>query len=240
MPPLSLFVLAGLGWAIRKKRPVLGRWLIGSSVALLFLLSVPLVSAALTRSLQRVEVLNLERLPAGPQAIVILGADFSPLAPEYGGATVGMMTLERLRYGAALARNTGLPVLTAGGPSREGVRPIAEHMKDTLEVDFGIPVTWTESRSNNTRENLRYAAELLRPGDDDGIRHIYLVSHVWHLPRARGAAERAGFIVTPAGTGYRAWPPAKLGSALPSARGLRESSWAIHEWIGRLWYALTR
>ena len=240
MPPLSLFVLAGVGWLIRKKRPVLARWMIATAVVLLFVLSVPLVSAALTRSLQRTEVLNLERLPAGPQAIVVLAADFNALAPEYGGATVGMMTLERLRYAATLARTTGLPVLTAGGPSREGVRPMGTHMQETLETDFGIPVRWAETRSSNTRQNLRFAAELLRPDEPDGIRHIYLVTHAWHIPRARFAAESAGFIVTPAGTGYRAWPPAKPTSALPSARALRESTWAVHEWIGRLWYALTR
>lgn len=240
IPPLSLFVMAGLGWLVRKRRPVLGRWLIAGAVVLLYVLSVPLVSASLTRSLQRIPALDLHHLLAGPQAIVVLGADFAALAPEYGGATVGMMTLERLRYAATLHRATGLPILTCGGPSREGVRPMAFHMRETLETDFGVPVEWTEPASRNTRENLRGAAEILRPRDDDGLRHVYLVTHVWHLPRARFAAEAAGFVVTPAGTGYSAWPPVKPGSFLPSARALRESSWAVHEWIGRLWYVLTR
>jgi len=240
MPPLSLFVLAGLGWVVRKRRPVLARWMIAAAVALLYVLSVPLVSAALARSLQRVEVLNLERLPAGPQAIVVLAADFNALAPEYGGATVGMLTLERLRYTAKLQRASGLPVLAAGGPSREGVRPMAFHMQETLEQDFNVPVRWAEARSRTTRENLMLAAELLRPEEPDGFRHIYLVTHAWHMPRARFSAALAGFIVTPAATGFRPWPPQKIASALHSASALRESSWAVHEWIGRLWYALTR
>jgi uncharacterized SAM-binding protein YcdF (DUF218 family) len=240
IPPLSLFLLAGLGWLVRKRWPVLARWLIGTAVALLYVLSVPLVSAALARSLQRIPALDLHHLPAGPQAIVVLGADFSAMAPEYGGATVGMMTLERLRYAAVLHRATGLPVLTCGGPPLEGVRPLAFHMAETLEQDFATPVEWIESGSATTRENLRGAAELLNPRATGGVRRIYLVTHVWHLPRARFSAEAEGFVVTPAGTGYRAWPPAKPASLLPSARALRESAWAVHEWIGRLWYLLTR
>lgn len=197
IPPLSLFLLAGLGWLVRKRWPVLARWLIGTAVALLYVLSVPLVSAALARSLQRIPALDLHHLPAGPQAIVVLGADFSAMAPEYGGATVGMMTLERLRYAAVLHRATGLPVLTCGGPPREGLRPLAFHMAETLENDFATPVEWIESGSATTRENLRGAAELLNPRATGGVRQIYLVTHVWHLPRAllgrgRGLRRHAG------------------------------------------------
>jgi hypothetical protein len=34
---------------------------------------------------------------------------------EYGGDTLGRLTLERVRYGARVAKKTGLPVLVAGG-----------------------------------------------------------------------------------------------------------------------------
>jgi uncharacterized SAM-binding protein YcdF (DUF218 family) len=236
LPPLSLFVLGALGFAVRKKRPVLGKILMSAAVGLLFLLCLPVVAAALAISLQTIDALDPEQLPEGPQAVVVLGCDFYPHAPEYGGSTVGMLSLERSRYGAFLARQTGLPVMTTGGRMRKGERPIAEFMQDVLETDFGVEVRWTETRSFNTRENVQFAAEILAP---EGVERIFLVTHAWHMPRAVAAAEAAGFEVTPACTSYRSWPPVKPSSALPSARALRESTWALHEWIGRVWYALT-
>ena len=52
------------------------------------------------------------------QAIVILGGGVRRNAPEYGGDTVGRLTLDRVRYGAFVARATGLPVLVTGGVVR--------------------------------------------------------------------------------------------------------------------------
>ena len=50
-----------------------------------------------------------------PMAIVILGGGVRRHAAEYGGDTLGQLTLERVRYGARVARLTGLPVLVSGG-----------------------------------------------------------------------------------------------------------------------------
>jgi uncharacterized SAM-binding protein YcdF (DUF218 family) len=108
-------------------------------------------------------------------------------------------------------------------------------MAETLERDFGIAARWTETRSANTRENLAFAAELL---EEEGIESIFLVTHAWHVPRAAAAARAAGLAPIPAPTAFVAWPPLKPSSFLPSAHALRESSWALHEWIGRAWYAL--
>jgi uncharacterized SAM-binding protein YcdF (DUF218 family) len=235
LPPLSLFVLGAIGFALRKKRPRLGRALMGAAALLLFLLCLPVVAAALVMSLQTIDALDPDHLPEGPQAIVVLGSDFYPHAPEYGGSTVGMLSLERVRYGAFLARETGLPVMTTGGRMRKGERPLADLMQEVLVTDFGVEVRWAERRSFNTRQNVQFAAEILRP---EGIERIFLVTHAWHMPRAAAAAEAAGFEVVPACTSYRSWPPVKPSSFLPSSRALRESTWALHEWIGRVWYGL--
>ncbi len=236
MPPLSLFVLGAVGAVVHKKRPRLGKTLIGTAVVGLFVLSLPIVSAALTRALQRGEALDFDQLPAGPRAIVVLGADFHPHAPEYGGSTVGMLSLERLRFTARLARRTGLPVLTTGGAQAENARPLATHMAETLAEDFGVETRWVETRSRTTRENVRFAKEIL---EAEGIASVYLVTHAWHMPRALHETEAAALDAVPAATLFRGWPAAKVSSYLPSARALRESSWALHEWIGRAWYALT-
>src|SRR5690606_32234594 len=49
------------------------------------------------------------------QAIVVLGGGVQAQAPEYGEAQPGPHTLQRLRYGAWLARQTGKPLGFAGG-----------------------------------------------------------------------------------------------------------------------------
>jgi uncharacterized SAM-binding protein YcdF (DUF218 family) len=58
------------------------------------------------------------------------------------------------------------------------------------------------------------------------------------MPRARAAFEAAGIAVVPAPTAFRARAPLAPMSFVPSARALRESQWAFHEWIGRAWYAI--
>jgi uncharacterized SAM-binding protein YcdF (DUF218 family) len=235
VPPAALLVAAGAGWLLRRKRPRLGATLIAGSVAAFVLLSMPFVAALLLGSLQD------EAAPAAPDprcgAIVVLAADASLVAPEHGGPTCGPMTLERVRYAARLARETGTPVLVSGGPPRAGVRSHAEMMKDVLERELGVAVRWTEGRSGDTRDNARMSAEILAR---EGIGRAYLVTHAWHVPRARAELRHARIEVVAAPTGFRAPPTFELGAFVPTAKALRESSWAFHEWIGRAWYALTR
>jgi uncharacterized SAM-binding protein YcdF (DUF218 family) len=235
MPPLSLFVLGAAGLCVHPKRPRLGKTLMFVAAALLVALSLPVVSAALIRGLQSRSALDLEHLPEGPQAIVVLAGDFNAFAPEYGGSTVGMLTLERVRYAALLAHRTALPVLSAGGPPREGFEPLSVAMQRVLESELDTDVRWTERASRTTRENVAHAREILSA---EGINRIYLVTHSWHMPRAAKAARAAGFEVIPAPTSFLAWPRARV-ALVPSAKALRQSSWALHEWIGRAWYALT-
>ncbi|HVS12088.1 MAG TPA: YdcF family protein [Planctomycetota bacterium] len=234
LPPLSLFALAAVGALLLRRKRKLGWGLIAAAAGLLLVFCTPLVAAALLRSLQR-EV-EPWRGAAGAGAIVVIGGDFSFWAPEYGGESVGPLTLERLRYAAHLARASALPILVSGGPPKRGSCSIAAAMKQALEEDFAVEVRWVEPRSGTTRDNAQLSAQILR---EHGVARIALVTQAWHMPRARSAFERAGIEVVPAPTGFRGWPDLSLSSVLPSARALRESAWAVHEWGGRLWYALS-
>lgn len=235
MPPLSLFALAAIGWMLRKRRRKLARGLMVGSASALVLMCVPWVAATLLRSLQSYPALDTEHLDKSAQAIVVLGGDVNPYAPEYGGPTVGALSLERLRYAAFLSRASGLPVLVSGGVTQRGAPPLAEMMERALEREFRVEVRWVEKLSGNTRANAERSAELLK---SDKVTRVFLVTHAWHMPRAKAAFEAAGLEVVPAPTAFRAWPRFSVGSFLPSARSLRESEWALHEWIGRAWYAL--
>ena len=71
------------------------------------------------------------------------------------------------------------------------------------------------------------------------MRRCYVVTHAWHMPRALAAFEAAGLEPVPAPTVFRAGPRAHVTEVLPSAKALRETQLAAHEWIGRVFYALT-
>jgi uncharacterized SAM-binding protein YcdF (DUF218 family) len=236
MPPTSLIALALAGGALHKRRPKVARRMWLASAALAMLLALPYVGGWLLFGLQRVEALPAGEPIPPAQAIVVISAEHNPAGPEYGGPTVGPMTLERLRYAANLALRTDLPIACSGGIPRRGHPPMAKLMREALEGEFGVEVKWLEERSANTRENARYTAELLRPL---GIERILLVTHAWHQPRAAAQFRAAGFEVIPAPTGFRVRPALEVSSFVPGARAFRESCWALHEWVGRAWYGLS-
>ena len=232
LPPLNLLVLSVVGTLLLGRRPRLGRGLIALSLTLLYALSTPVCADRLLGLLERHA--GPAKLGQNAGAIVVLGGGTYSNAPEYGGDTVSILALERLRYGARLYRETGKPLLVTGG-SPEGGAAEGALMKNTLEQDFRVPVRWTETASLNTRENAIFSARMLK---QSGINTIYLVTQAWHMPRARREFERAGLRVIPAGTGFTTHKELGTMDFLPRAKDLLKSYYAIHEGIGWVWYSL--
>jgi len=168
------------------------------------------------------------------QAIVVLGGGTYFHAPEYGGDTVGSRTLVRLRYAAHLHRTLGKPVLVAGGAPEGGPVPEAENMKRALQRDFNVPTQWVENDSHNTFENARMGRDQLK----STVQQIYLVTHAWHMPRAKLAFEHVGFTVIPAPTGYIGSFELTVLDFLPDAVALSDSSLFFREVAGIAWYRL--
>jgi uncharacterized SAM-binding protein YcdF (DUF218 family) len=194
---------------------------------------MPWMSRALLQTLESARDDPLRSAPA--QAIVVLGGGQYHDAPEYADNTVNEATLARLRYAAFLQRKTGKPLLVSGG-SPEGSRSSeAQVMKAVLENEFGTPVAWAETASNNTLENARASRVLLAPL---GINRVYLVTHAWHMPRAQGVFAQAGFEVVPAPTGFSTNFRSTPLDFLPHANALRDSSRFFHEILGLLWYRI--
>lgn len=233
LPPLDLLLIGAFGLWLLRARPRLGRSLIALALAGLCLLSLPVVADRLLAWLEPYPALDASRLPHA-DAIVILGAGTYFDAPEYGGDTINGLALQRLRYGARLARQTGLPILVTGG-SPAGGQPEGRLMQAALEQDFGVTVRWVETHSRTTWNNAHNSRRLLQPF---GIRRIYLVTHAWHLPRAVYAFERAGFEVIPAGTIYSLARNTRPVDFIPHPRALQSSYFALHEGIGLIWYWL--
>jgi len=132
LPPAGPLLLALLGLALLKVRPRVGRIFLLAGLASLWLLSTPLVSDALTGLVEVYPPLDF-RQAADAQAIVILGGGGQrPFAPEYQGPAAEPLLLERLSYGAYVAKKTGLPVLVTGFSIE------ARAMHDSLQRNFGV------------------------------------------------------------------------------------------------------
>jgi uncharacterized SAM-binding protein YcdF (DUF218 family) len=238
LPPGANIVLVLAALVIWPRARVLAALLITVSFASLVLLSTPRFADVLFEGLETYE----PRLPGAVAAdtigaIVVLGGGSSGNAPEYGGQTISHGTLVRVRYAAKLQRETGLPILVSGGSVFGGTTPEAVLMRDALEDDFNAPVRWLEDRSRTTAENAKLTAELLTR---EGITAILLVTHAMHMPRAVEAFEKQGVRVYPAPTGFRfnVRKNAAVLDWLPSAGALEKSQTALHEYLGRLWYAI--
>lgn len=236
LPPLSLLMLALLGAWLASRRRVAGRALIGIAAILLLALSTQAGSRLLVASLENTSLPLADPLQSGAEAIVVLGGGRLYNAPEDAGRDQpSSATLIRLRHGARLHRLTGLSVLVSGGAPDTTGESEAALMARVMRDDFGVPVRWLEQTSDNTAENARHAAQQLSQAD---IQRILLVTDAIHMPRAKRAFASAGFDVVVAPTRFLGRRPMDIASLIPKASELENSSYAIHEWIGMIWYRI--
>jgi uncharacterized SAM-binding protein YcdF (DUF218 family) len=238
LPPGGNIVLGIAGLLLWRRARVLAAILMTVSLASLLVLSTPRVVDALYQGLESFEPLTPGVAVADEiGAIVVLSGGRNGNAREHGGETVSHRTLVRLHYGARLQRQTGLPLLVSGGSVFGDSTPEAALMGKVLEEDFNVPVRWLENRSRTTAENAQFTAQLLA---GEGVTAILLVTHAMHMPRAAEAFEAQGVRVYAAPTGFRFSGRAGAGVLdwLPSADSLDKSRTALHEYLGRLWYAI--
>ena len=178
-------------------------------------------------------------LPAGQTVIVVLGGGRSRVA-EYPETTLSTLSMERLRYGVWLSRQTGLPLAFSGGLSPGSVDGPSEAALATriARDEFRHPLRWAEERSRDTHENALRMVDLLR---DQGVGRLVLVTHDLHMPRSlahfRQARDAAGlrFEIVPAPTGmpYRVHDRG-LVDFYPTPGGIARFRYAVREWLGIL------
>ncbi len=235
LPPAGPLLLALFGLLLPGRRRLAGAIVILLGIATLWFLSCNAVGLGLARTLlPQVAPVNVRGAElANVQAIVILGGGVIGQAPEYGGPRPSAVSLERIRYGARLARQTGKPLAFAGGVGWSsvgtGIAAEADVARGMLKGDYGLELRWADDHSRDTAENARRMADAMR---GDKIQRIALVTHAWHMPRARAAFEQAGFQVTPAPTGFPTARDRTLLEWLPSAHGLDLSRSVLREWLG--------
>jgi uncharacterized SAM-binding protein YcdF (DUF218 family) len=202
----------------------------------LFALCTEIGANLLVRPLENLTTPLASSSDTRAQAIVVLAAGRLEHAAEYGGKDIpDYIALGRLRYAAKLQHETGLPILVSGGNvAADGARESkADAMANALRDDFVTPVRWLEGESENTAENARFSARILR---QDGVHRILLVTDAMHMPRAKMVFAQNGFDVVAAPTLFFGFEHPVPLDFLPSAEGLRRSYYAIYEWIGLVWY----
>ncbi len=236
LPPMSLLVLGVAGLLLARRRRKLGLFVTVLSVLLLVGLSTPAGSGLLVKPLEASFIPVPDPKGSAAQAIVVLGGGRDILSPEDADRDrPSMASLMRLRHGARLQRQTGLPLLVSGGNPDGRGESEGVVMARSLDEDFRVKVRWVEDTSENTAQNARFAAVMLR---EAGVRRILLVTDAIHMKRAQQMFLRTGLEVVPAPTGFKKLGPVSIASFIPSAGALADSHYAIHEAIGLVWYRL--
>lgn len=223
LPPAGPLLIGIFGLFLLERRPRPARACLVLALGSLWLLSTPLVSDALTGLAESYPPLDL-RAAAGAQAIVILGGggqrDF---APEYGGPAADPLLLERLSYGAYVARKTGLPILVTGFHNE------AAAMRATLLRNFEIDPRWVDDQSYDTFENASNSVRLLKAG---GVHRIILVTHATHMRRSINEFAAAGAEVVAAPVGMLARRESGISRFVPNPAALLRAHYAIYELLG--------
>lgn len=238
LPPTGAIPLLLLAWWLRQRR----RWLSGSlfaaGILALWVGSTELGALWLQHRLlgtqQAVDVQRLKREPQDHSVIVVLGAGGRRLMPEYGTAQLKTLSIERLRYGIWLSRETKIPMLFTGGEVRNsGEQQWTEAglAARTAEQEFGFQITWREDQASDTRENASFSAAMLR---DKSIRRVILVTHDVHMHRAIRAFREAlpadvELIAAPLGLPLEGYEWRDL---LPSQDGTARARYLGYEWLG--------
>jgi uncharacterized SAM-binding protein YcdF (DUF218 family) len=223
LPPMGPLLLALLGLALLRARPTIARICLGTGLGSLLLLSTPIVADGLTGLAERYPPLDFHQANTA-QAIVILGGGgWRKLAPEYQGPAAEPRMLERLSYGAYVAKKTNLPILVTGYAIE------AQAMHATLQRNFGIEPRWVDDAAYDTFQNARNSARILAAAN---VHRIVLVTSATHMRRSVHEFTDAGLDVVPAPAGMLASPDETLLRYIPSAEALLRSQIALYELIG--------
>ncbi len=242
LPPGGLLILLLIGWFFARR--FFGRVLILLATLTLYLLSTPVGLGWLAAQLETIPAATIEQLKQSrAEAILILMADMRRVNPELGGSpALSALSLERLDWGLALHRKTGLPIVLSGGSVKGDTPPLAELGKAWLQERAGVTPAAVETASRDTWENAHNSAETLR-----GLKfeRVLLVTHAFHMPRALLSMQATGIDAVPASFAFEHIPaemqlPSSATDWLPHPGYLGRSYLILHEMAGLIWYGATR
>lgn len=238
-----IFLVFGLiltGKLRRKPGLGIGWYFLVFATCILYLLSIKPVSNILVYSLEcQYQPPSLEVLEEVDIMVVLGGGVMSSGGfrryPEASGTTYF-----RIFNGVKVFQQSGAKVLvlSGAGEQRNG-ETSAEVVKD-IAIALGISEDKiiTEGKSHNTMDHAIELAKLFPP--EERMR-IGVVTSALHIPRAVQAFSKKipPNAVVPIPVGY-IYSPLKYSfeNLIPHSDAFSTSSYAIHEWVGMLWYGV--
>ncbi|MEO2047684.1 MAG: YdcF family protein [Pirellulales bacterium] len=173
--------------------------------------------------------------------MVVLGGGYYHRPKEPLSARLSETTLHRCLETARLYHQFEQPrILVSGGqPKCDRPGPSLAQAMRTFLVELGVVETdlTLEEHSSTTFENSRETARLLNKMQ---INSIVLVTDAAHMGRARNCFEHFGILVIPASCHFQSSQfPSTWTWFIPNANALTRTDYAMHEWLGSLWYWLS-
>jgi len=247
VPGLFILFILGMRFIYRKKIPKSSSTMLLCSAALLYTISIPVVSHQVLGIFENTRPLALQPNQVDPHntVVLILGGGSKSYVPGRDPLMLedeaNDTTMARVYYGYLLAKEYKLPIWVSGGQPREiGRKTEAQVMAELLQ-NWGMPKSqiFQETRSKITSENAKYTLEEL----PNTVKQVIVVTSAFHLKRAMWCLEHAkqasGKTITfiPGPCDYRV-PVVSVRwyHFLPSAKSLEQISLAIHESIGLVYY----
>ncbi len=235
LPPgifIVLLLFSGL-WFLFKKNLKAGiiNCLLGISI---WTFSISPVADAMLRGLE-----SEFEIPEDPHGdvIILLGGGVYDEAPDLSG--VGAPTEEmigRLVTAVRLQKRLNVPVIISGGVVFKGRKAEAPIVKRFL-TDLGVPdkKIIIEDKSRDTIENARYTAEICKKF---GYKKPLLVTSAYHIKRSILSFKKVNMDVIPFPANFKTWKMKRYGweRYLPNSSELEYSYYAMHEYIGFLFY----
>lgn len=244
-----------------------GRGLILCCVAVVAVLSMPVVAQRLIASVETVPAIPAGELPlvasaaagaSGGTSDAVSGQAEPTARPRLTGRLQGAQAIVVIS-GDILYHQAEYGGNSAGPSTLERIRYAAYLYRRTglpILVSGGVPVGGESSAEVMRRELTGFFQVPVRwvegqsqntaqnARDSWNILHkqgmdtVILVTSASHMPRAQASFLRAGFKVIAAPTGFHTPPMMGVLDYVPQMTALGLSNTALHEWIGRWWYDL--
>jgi len=235
IPPgilIALLIGCGAFFLVRKHR---NAGIVNFTIAMfIWLLSISPVSNTLLRWLESDYV-----IPQNPQGdvIILLGERVDSHVPDiFGIGTPSGTTLNRMLAAAKLQMNKDIPIIVSHGKDFKSSLSKGSVIERYL-VEFGIPRSMIilEERSRNTFENAKYSIEICTKNE---FKVPILVTSAYHLKRSILCFNKIEKKVVAYPAHFLSWKNREYSweSFLPKNKNLRNSSIAIKEYLGLVFY----
>jgi uncharacterized SAM-binding protein YcdF (DUF218 family) len=235
---IAILILVGALVAERYERRKLARGLVAGTALFLAAFYLLPLDDMLARPLEN--KYPRPALPAHVDGIVVLSGGVKPNIYASRGVMADNGSVMRMIAGAELARRYPAARFvfsgsTGGGPRMQQAEfASVEQFYRSLGVAPGRTII--ERNSLDTSQNLRFTKKLVNPKPGETW---VLVTSAMHMPRAMAVANGIGWKMVPWPSDYDTTADWHMRNWKAPSDGLLTVNHALHEWIGRLVYAVT-